>query len=104
MGKESFSSTLPFEEDIREVLKYSFQQFDVELDCQLADLISCFAFGGLQFEKEQFNTQRLIEAIKVETGRCLTKIEARNALKRMNWDLEKTFSKILSEATCKPIE
>merc|ERR550539_389167 len=43
-SKGSFSSTLPLEEDIRQVLKYSFQRFDVELDSQLADLISCFAF------------------------------------------------------------
>merc|ERR1719361_2142242 len=85
--------------DIRYVLIMAFKSercgFDLPFEC--AELICAFAMKNVRFESEQLQTNQLIHAIKLETGRYITKIEARNALRRVNWHFDRAFTKMRTQ-------
>lgn len=84
--------------DIRYVLIMAWKSeagFDLPFEC--ADLICAFAMKNVQFESEQLQTNQLIHAIKLETGRYITKIEARNALRRVGWHFDRAFTKMRTQ-------
>lgn len=81
--------------DIRYVLIIAFKtQLKLDLPFECAELICAFAMKNVQFESEQLQTNQLIHAVKLETGRYVSKIDARNALSRVNWNFDRAFTKM----------